>query len=128
MMFQLPDEQNMTPAESWPAVNMRVSIEIQGGIRAEARKLQLTLGEYMVQLYAFGNARFFPAHVARAMLPAGRVLRKTFLVRIPPDIAEKMYADVARRDMKLGDFIEQLFAFGRENNFLEWLDSYDPEK
>ena len=120
-----PRKQKSPSAAAWPPVNFRVSEQAQRGIRAEAKNLQLTLGEYIVQLYAFGKAHRFPARVAPA---AHRPVRKTFLVRMPPDIATKMHVNIARRDMKLGDFTEQLFAFGRENTFLAWLDSYDPEK
>jgi predicted HicB family RNase H-like nuclease len=125
MMFQLPDEQETPSAEYWPPVNIRVSDEIQRGIRVEARKLQLTLGEYMVRLYAFGKMHSFSPTPAPPTPRARRPVRSPFIVRFPPDIATDMHIDAADRKMKLSPFIEQLFAFGQENHFLAWLESYE---
>jgi len=127
MMFQLPDEPKAPPPDAyWPPVNMRVSNEIQRSIRVEARKLHLTLGEYIERLYAFGKVHSFSPTPAPPTPRARRPVRSPFIVRFPPDIATHMYIDAAERKMKLSPFVEQLFAFGRENNFLAWLDSYKP--
>jgi hypothetical protein len=44
-----------------------------------------------------------------------------FNIRMSEDVARNIRVDAAKHDLKHGEFITLLYAFGKKNGFLEWL-------